>query len=113
MKSKASTDCNDINMFLVKRIGHAIVTLLTYIFNLSLQKGVFPDQLKIALVTPFYKSGDSKLFSNCRPVSLLPQFSKILETIVNNRLKLYIEHKSILSKWQCGFRRGHSTFLAI
>ena len=113
MKSKSSTDCNDINMFLVKMIVNAIVTPLTYIFNLSLQKGVFPDQLKVTLVTPLYKSGDSQLFSNYRPVSLLPQFSKILEKIVNNRLKLYIEHKSILSKCQYGFRRGHSTSLAL
>ena len=82
MKSKFSTDSNDINMFLVKRIINAIVTPLTYIFNLSLQKGVFPDQLKVALVTPLYKSGDPHLFSNYRPVSLLPQFSKILEKIV-------------------------------
>ena len=33
--------------------------------------------------------------------------------IVNNRLKLYIEHKNILSKCQYGFRQGHSTSLAI
>ena len=49
--------------------------------NSSLEQGVFPDDMKIARVIPLFKSGDNQTVSNYRPISLLPQFSKILENI--------------------------------
>ena len=42
--------------------------------------GFFPDRMKIAQIISIFKSGPNDLFTNYRPVSLLPQFSKILET---------------------------------
>ena len=33
---------------------------LIYLFQLSLEKGVFPDDLQIAKITPIYKVGDSQ-----------------------------------------------------
>ena len=52
---------------------------LTYFFNLCLHTATFPDKLKVALIIPIYKSGEKDLFTNYRPISLLPIFSKILE----------------------------------
>ena len=57
-----------------------------HVFNLSIDTGVFPDQLKIARVSPVYKAGDSSDLSNYRPVSVLPCFSKIPERIIYNQL---------------------------
>ena len=49
------------------------------LFNESFFQGVFPDHMKLALVTPVYK-GKSKLeVCNYRPVSIMPIFSKVLE----------------------------------
>ena len=36
------------------------------ICNLSLQEGIFPDELKIANVIPLFKSDDPELFNNYR-----------------------------------------------
>ena len=55
---------------------------MTYIINLSLNSGVVPQEMKIARVIPLFKSGDNSLFTNYRPVSVLPVFSKFLERIV-------------------------------
>ncbi|XP_065665631.1 uncharacterized protein LOC136087053 [Hydra vulgaris] len=42
----------------------------------------FPKKLKIAMAIPVYKSGDDTNISNCRPISILPCFSEILERII-------------------------------
>ena len=53
--------------------------------------------------------GNTKLFNNYRPISILPAFSKILEKIVCNRLLHFLESKNILYKHQYGFRKNHNT----
>ena len=46
-----------------------------YILNLSLLTGIVPENLKVAKVIPIYKKKtDAAVFSNYRPVSLLPCF---------------------------------------
>ena len=51
--------------------------------------GVFPDGIKIARVIPLFKNGNINDFTNYRPISLLLQFSKILEKIFHNRIEKY------------------------
>ena len=53
------------------------------------------------------------LFSNFRPVSVLPLFSKILERLMYNRLLAFIEKHNLLYSYQFGFRVGHSPGLAL
>ena len=64
LKSKKSSDCDDIDMCTVKRVIKEIVQLLTYICNLSFSTGVFPDEMKFAKVIPLFKSGADDNFSN-------------------------------------------------
>ena len=56
---------------------------------------------------------DKKVFSNYRPVSLLPQFSKILERLFNNRLMNFVDKFEILYEGQFGFRNNMSTLQAL
>ena len=100
-------------MCLVKKIIPYIVKPLAHICNTSLMNGIFPDRMKIARVIPLFKNGDVKEFSNYRPVSILPQFYKILEMVFHNRLMSFINDKQILNNSQFGFRKNMSTALAI
>ena len=93
-------------------INH-IVTPLSHICNQSFIEGVFPDEMKIARVIPLYKSGEKNKYNNYRPVSLLPQFSKILEKLFDNRLDSFIEKDNILSDNQYGFRKNRATSMAL
>ena len=85
----------------------------TYLINLSINQGIFPDELKIAKVLPIYKSDDKHLIQNYRPISVLPFFSKIFEKIILNHLENFIESNNILYDNQFGFRKNHSTTHAI
>ena len=80
--NKTSTYYNGMNMFIFKKITNFIVDPFLHVCNMSFSKGVFPDAFNIARVIPLFKSGDKCVFTNYRPVSLLPQFSKILEKII-------------------------------
>ena len=68
----------------LSQVSH-IVKPLTNVSNQSLQTGIFASKMKTAKVIPIYKSGSQHLFSNYRPVSLLSQFSRILEKLFVQR----------------------------
>ena len=100
-------------MHIIKDISEYISAPLTQIVNLSLAKGIFPDQLKISKIVPIYKADDPELFSNYRPISLLSNFSKIFEKVMYNRLIKFTNTLEILHSLQFGFRKNHSTSLAL
>ena len=110
--NKSAGDDN-IGNFIIKRVAKEIVKPLTQIFNLSISTGSVPEKLKIAKVIPIYKKQDAEIFSNYRPVSLLPCFSKILERLVFDQCINYINTYEILNDIQFGFRSKHSTYMAI
>ena len=55
-------------------------------FNLSIKTGVFPQNLKLADVTPIFKKKDKHLKENYRPVSILPALSKIFERLMSYQI---------------------------
>jgi len=109
IQNKKSQDLYGLSNTFVKKIINLIADPLTYIFNLSFKNGLVPHQLKIAKIVPLYKSGDNSLTDNYRPIALLPIFSKLLEKLAFNRLSTYIEGNNLLSMYQYGFRKNHST----
>ena len=90
-KNKKACGYDDINMLVVKRVISGIAKPLTFICNKSFDSGIFPNDLKIAKVIPLFKTGNRKECSNYRPVSILPQFSKILERLFYNRLISFVK----------------------
>ena len=78
-KSKTSCDHNNIDMVIIKQVINYIANPLAHVCSTSFEHGVFPDNMKVAKVVPLFKAGDRSVFSNYRPISLLSQFSKILE----------------------------------
>ena len=102
----------DVLTFLRKRFGELYDTS-KFILGLSFKKWVFPDDLKIATVTPDFKGGDHSKLGNYKPRSVLPYFSKILERIMYNRIYKYLPRNKILYPKEFGFQFGHSNGHAI
>ena len=111
--AKHSTDSDGLSMHILKKVFSSVCKPFTEICNKSLLNGVFPESMKVAKVIPLYKSGDNDVFTNYRPVSLLPQFSKILEKLFDLKLDNFIEKHNILADEQYGFRKSRSTSMAI
>ena len=88
LKINKSAGYGNISFNILKKCFGVLHKPLFHIFNCSIQTGIFPDKLKIAGVTPFFKGGDNRELGNYRPISVLPCFSKILEKIMYNRLNI-------------------------
>ena len=69
----------------------------------------FPSQ-SLSLV---FKSGDTVGTGNYGPISVLPWFSKILESVMHNRPYKYLTDQKIFHPQQFGFQKDHSTEHAI
>lgn len=113
LKSGKSCGFDEIDSIVVKHILPFIVEPLLYICNSSLRTGCVPSKMKISKVVPIFKKDDPSLFTNYRPISILPCFSKILEKLVFNRLYDYLLQHNFLYDSQYGFRQNYSTDMAV
>ena len=86
---------------------------LASVTNQSLFTGIFPVKLKIVKVLPLFKKGNSHIFDNYRPISLLHSISKSIERIVYNQLYDYFIQTNLVYDSQYGLRQLHSTELAV
>lgn len=110
LKPSTSRDFYGVRSDIVRQVASPISLPLAVLVNECIQKGLFPDILKIAVVTPIYKrKGDNKDPENYRPISILPVFSKILEKVLKRRLQRYFETEGLLNNQQYGFRQKRST----
>ena len=73
---------NSVPNLILKEFKDKFKTPLTIIINMSFLTGKFPKQCKMANITPIFKKGNKLDSSNYRPISLLPNLSKILEKVI-------------------------------
>ena len=67
----------------------------------------------LANVLPLYKADDCMVFNNYRPVSILCMLSKVFEKVMYSRLIDFLEDNKILFVNQFGFRKKHSSYMAL
>lgn len=113
LKNKMSAGHDEIPSSIVKFCGFELSIPLCYIINNSFKYGIFPEQLKLALVKPIYKKGDPEVLDNYRPISLLPSFSKIFEIAMANRLLNFFRIHKLFEDCQHGYLEGRSVETAV
>ena len=92
-----------ISAKLLKEAGLIVSASLTYITNRSLTTGIFPNDWKVARVTPVYKDDIKTNRSNYRPISVLLIVSKLIERKVFNQLYAFLMRHDFLADAQAGF----------
>ena len=107
LDNKKATHSNDYQPRLLKQMLICFQFLhLMLLMNLPFSC-IFPSVLKLADVKPVHKKASRLEKTNYRPVSLLPNISKIFERCMYRQISEYFE--TVLSKFQCGFPKGYST----
>ena len=58
-------------------------------FNSSIKSKKFPNNLKIADITSLHKKGNGDVKGNYRPVSILPNLSKVFEKSIFTQMSQF------------------------
>ena len=93
MENKKIVWSDDISNQLLKLSLPNIIDSLTYVFNLCIERIIFPAELKKARVVPLQKSTDKTNPTNYRPISFMSLLSKLLEKHVHIYLNDYLEKR--------------------
>lgn len=92
-----SSAVENLTSRVLKDAFSAIPIHLAFLFNLSIDSGIFPDRWKRANLILVPKEGLSSDPANYRPISLLPLPGKLLEKLVQDRLFCYLTDNNILT----------------
>ena len=100
---------DDIGGRFIKDGAELIALPIAQLCNLSIGSSSFPLICKKAKVIPIFKKGSKTEAKNYRPISLLPLISKIIERVIHDQTRSYLDRKKVLYKYQSGFRANFST----
>ena len=112
LNSKADTAPGDdkVTYKLLKNLPENMLSIIATLMNQIFNTGQFPTEWRNAVVIPLPKPGkDRNDPQSYRPISLTSHLCKTMETILNNRLKWYLDRKGIIDPAQSGFRSNRST----
>ena len=99
---------------LFQYVPDTLAEILEILINMTFETGIFPSALKTVKVIPVFKNkGSNQDVNNYRPISLLSNIDKIFEKLVYSRVMSFLDYHNVLSNRQFGFRKKHSTKLAL
>ena len=110
---KNSHGYNEISIELLKISATCMCLPLTYICDKSVLSGIVPDHLKFSIIKPIHKKGDRMNLTNCRSLSLLTSFLKVIEIALYIRPTEHFYNNKLPVGNQFGFRKYIATEDAI
>jgi hypothetical protein len=80
-----------------------------HVFTHAITSSVFPSLWKVAIIRPVVKVGTPSGLSDFRPISIVSVLAKAFESILHDQVLEHVNGRNLLSYFQSGFRRRHST----
>ena len=105
---KKATTSNSIPLKTLKKSSKVSANVLHKLFNYSIEKSDFPQNLKLANITPVYKKSDPSDKTNYQTVSVLPVITKIFERIMQKQINDFLVF-DLLSPYLCDYSKGFNT----
>ena len=106
LSAKKATKNGDIPAKILIKIADVYIKEITFIIDDCIENGIFPNDLKLADVSPIFTKEDSFKKENYQPVRILPHMSKVFERIVCKQIDTFMTTK--FSPYLCGFRKNHN-----
>jgi hypothetical protein len=108
LNPKFSSGPDGLCPYFLKQIRYSIVLPLSKIFEISYQTGKLPKIWSQAIVIPIFKKGDPSSVKNYRPISLCSVPCKIMESIINDKITVFLKTHNLIHKNQHGFMKNKS-----
>ena len=108
LQTDKSPGPDGIHPLLLKEWAASVAEPLSHIFQKSFELGTLPDDWKTVHVVPIFKKGSKTDKANYRPVSLTSVPCKIMESIIKDRMKKFLDSNGAISDAQHGFMQGRS-----
>lgn len=93
----------------LKYLPRIWVQEIAEILNEIFKGGDFIEGWKVARIFPIHKDGDEEEVKNYRGVSLLDSGYKLYTTILEKRLRFWLEEEGKIGESQAGFREKRGT----
>ena len=71
--------------------------------------GMLPTDWKISIITPIFKTGEKSSANNYRPIALTSIVCKLMESVIKDKLLLYLSNNDLIYSKQYGFLPMKST----
>jgi len=98
---------NGLHPLLLRSCAIATGEPLSLIYDRSFTAGQMPSEWKIADIISIFKKGAKGDPANYRPVSLTSVPCKVMESLIKDSLKTFLE-KEVISSYQHVFTKGRS-----
>ena len=107
LEPSTSTGCDNISATFLIKCADSLCYPLADLFNISIQRGEYPDILKRDNVVPIYKRKGTKNSVDCyRGISLQPVIAKVFEGFINRALREHVT--PLIYENQHGFLKNKS-----
>ena len=114
INSHKATGPNNIPNEVIHLIKWNIAEPLSTLINVSFERAIYFDILKVSIAIPIFKNKGSSLeCCNYRPISLLSYINKIIEKLMYKRLYSFLSLHKCIYIHKLGFRKSHSTIHAL
>jgi hypothetical protein len=95
LNPKNSSEYAGMSNKILKCCANEISKTFTFVRNSSIASGIFLERFNFAVVWPIHKNGARMEMTLYRPILLLISLSKIVETLMFNRLNQYLHANGI------------------
>lgn len=112
LKENTSPGYDNITLKIIKLLVPDHISTFTNIINNIISSQQYPDELKIAKVIPIYKKGRKNDPTNYRPISIIPTFSKIIESFLYQQITKFLQISNFFHPDQYGFIPKSGTEIA-
>ncbi|XP_030752260.1 uncharacterized protein LOC115879515 [Sitophilus oryzae] len=76
------------------------------VINTSLEKGCFPKEWKTSMIIPIEKVNNTNKCDEFRPINMVSTCEKLLETVVSDQMRKFVEEIKSLLQFKLGLERN-------
>ncbi|KAJ3656648.1 hypothetical protein Zmor_000101 [Zophobas morio] len=109
LKENTSPGPDGLSATMLRNCAQSLCKPLSILMTQSFKSGSLPSDWKLANVKPIYKKGDKYCATNYRPISLTSLVVKMMESIICDSLRAFLNQQNVIPTEQHGFVSGRST----